>query len=189
MRFSVIEPLIGFDKTGALVLEFYDKIRPVGNTRNVADYWLQLGIAATALDQLDVAEDAFVNAYAREKRRKNPKTKKIDNYFSRFQLKKAAASSDPLEAFQLFQAATSMISRQIFMDDNRHYPFKSGRVYKAIAGRHYNAWSKEMRSIFKKETRVIKDKALQWKASKKIHNIDVEVLISETTDLLKKLDE
>lgn len=187
-RFNVLEPLLGFDKSGDLILSFYDKIRPVGNTRNNADYWLQLGIASTALDRLDKADDAFDNAYAREKRRKNPRTKKIDNYFSRFQLKKSAAISDSDQAYQLFISGTAMIGKQIFMDDNRHYPFKSGRVYADIAAKHYESWTDDQRRIFRRETASIRDKAEEWKSKQKIHSMDVDVLIRETTDLLNRID-
>ena len=168
-------------------MSYYDQIRSIGDVRNNPDYWLQYGIAATALDRLDRADDAFLNAYAREKKKKRPNTKKIDNYFSRFQLKQAASLDDPDEAFKLFVSATALISKQIFMDDNRHYPFKSGRVYAEIATRHFDKWDDDKKKIFVKETTSIRDKALEFKARSKVPSADVDILLSETSDLLKRL--
>lgn len=186
-RFNTIEPILGFDRSGELILRYYDLIRPIGAVRNNPDYWLQYGIAATALDKLDRAGDAFENAYAREKKKRRPNTKKIDNYFSRYQLKLSASLADPVEAFELFTSATGLISKQIFMDDNRHYPFKSGRVYAEIATRHFDAWDQGMRARFVRETTAIRDKAMEFKSRSKVPSVDVDILISETSDLLKRI--
>jgi hypothetical protein len=187
MRFNMIEPILHGPNVKALVFRYYDEIRPIGDTHKGSDYWLQLGIAATALDDLPVAKDAFENAYAREKRRPRPNFKKIDNYFARYQLRAAAETTSGDEAFQLFVKGTSGITKQIFFEDNRHYPFKSGRAYAQIASRHYSNWSPDQRNTFVHAVDQIRSLASDWLVKNGSHSIDVTHLVRETTDLLKRL--
>ena len=81
-----------------------------------------------------------------------------------------------------------MIGKQIFMDDNRHYPFKSGRVYSDIASKHFDEWDDGQKAFFRKETAAIRDKASAWKDKNRASNLDVEVLIAETGDLLRRIE-
>src|SRR5205085_2438655 len=137
MLFNRIQPIMGGDNEKSLIFQFYENIRPISNTHKIADYWLQLGIAASAFDELGIAGDAFENAYAREEKKPKPNFKRIDNYYNRYLLKYAAALFDSQDAYDLFIKATEGLTRQMFLEDNRHYPFKSGRMYGEIAKRHF----------------------------------------------------
>jgi len=187
MQFNKIQPIMRGRSEKQLILGFYDIIRPKGETHNNSDYWLQLGIAATAFDELNTAEKAFENAYTREKKKRKPNTRKIDNYFYRYELKRSAFVDDSQEAFSLFEHATKGLSKQIFLEDNRHYPFKSGRIYGSIAAKHFNNWSPDEQKKFIEEARGLKSSAERYRTEKDPHSVDVNVLIKELSDLLKKV--
>ena len=187
MQFNKIQPIMRGKSEKQLILGFYDLIRAKGETHNISDYWLQLGIAATAFDDLNTAEKAFDNAYTREKKKKKPNTRKIDNYLYRYELKRSEFVDDSQEAISLFDLASKGLSIQIFLEDNRHYPFKSGRVYGSIATKHFKNWSAEEQKKFVEESRGLKASAERYRKEKDPHSIDANVLIRELSDLLKKV--
>lgn len=187
MQFNRLQPIMQGDHEESLIFSFYESIRPISSTHNNSDYWLQLGIAATSFDNLDVAGGAFENAYAREEKKPKPKLKKIDNYYNRYLLKYAAQLSDSQDAYNLFLEATGGLTKQMFLEDNRHYPFKSGRVYGAIAKKHFGNWREDQQRRFVAETEAIRDKALEYEAGHRGQSRDVEVLIRETGELLDRL--
>jgi hypothetical protein len=186
-RYGSIEPLFSNKQKAAHIFRYYDEIRVFGNTRNNPDYWLQVGIAGTVHDDLERAEKAFENAYSREKSKRNPDLKKIDNYFSRFEMRKAIDQTDPVEAFTLFAKANERLKKQIFVEENRHYPFKTGRYYADIAAKHYEKWEEPQQLQFIREAEYIREKAIDWKNSRREFSADVELLIRETSKLLTKI--
>lgn len=184
MQFNRLQPIMNGPNEKSLILAFYEQIRPIAETFRNPDYWLQLGIAATAFDEFDTARDAFQNAYDREEKRDKPNFIRIDNYYNRYLLKYASFISDSSKAFDLFEEATAGLKRQMMLEDNRHYPFKSSRSYGQIAYRHYANWNSDQRSRFVSETRSIREKAQEYKIKSKNRSRDVEVLIKETGELL-----
>lgn len=48
MRYGAIERMLSGDNKHSSVIDYYNKIRSVGDTVNNSDYWLQLGIASTS---------------------------------------------------------------------------------------------------------------------------------------------
>jgi hypothetical protein len=172
---------------GQNIFRYYDDIRVFGDTRNNPDYWLQLGIAATVHEDLDAADSAFKNAYAREKAKLKPNLKRIDNYFSRFEMRKAIQENDPKEAFATFARASERLKKQIFLEENRHYPFKTGRYYTDIAAKHFAKWDQSQQAQFVRETGEIHQKAVDWNASSRESSVDVDILIRETSSLLKRI--
>jgi hypothetical protein len=124
IKYDVVEPIFSPKNKLAMLIKYYEEIRRVANTRNNPDYWLQMGIACTIYGHHDTAERAFGNAYSREKAKARPNLIKIDNYFARFQIERAAVTDEPKEAFNLFKSGISLLLKQIFRDENRHYPFK-----------------------------------------------------------------
>lgn len=187
MQFNRLQPIMRGSDEKDLIFRFYENIRPVAGTHKNPDYWLQLGIAATAFDDLNVAGDAFQNAYAREEKAKKPNFKRIDNYYNRYLLKYSASMEDSQSAYSLFMGAISGLTKQMFLEDNRHYPFKSGRVYGEIARKHFESWTSEQRERFIAETRSIREKAVEYERDHKGQSVDVEVLIRETGELLSRL--
>lgn len=187
MQFNRLQPILNGPNEKEMVLSFYESIRPISETYKNPDYWLQLGIAATAFDELDVAADAFENAYSREEKEKFPNFKRIDNYYNRYLLKFSSAVADSQDAFDLFSEAVSGLAKQMYLEDNRHYPFKSGRAYGAIAQKHFRNWRPDQQQTFITETKNIRDKAIQYEREHKGKSKDVEVLIRETGELLAKL--
>ena len=133
VKFSSVEPMFSEKNKDRSILYYYDAIRVFGGTKNNPDYWLQVGIAATVLDDLPRAELCFENAYARERAHRHPNLTRIDNYFSRFQMRSAIVEPDPKVAFTTFIKANERLKKQIFLDINRHYPFKTGRYFTDIA--------------------------------------------------------
>lgn len=186
--YSLVEPL--FSDGGKLqALKFYyETIRGFGGTQNNSDYWLQYGIATSIHGDIETAELAFKNAYSRERARPNPNLIRIDNYYARFEMEKAIDTSDSQEAFMLFRSGASKLSKQIFMDNNRHYPFKTGRSFSDIAGVHFGDWSPDQKAIFLKTCRSILEKAESWKRSNREGNRDVEFLINDIGKLLAAAD-
>ncbi len=189
IKYRSIEPIFSDRKKQENIFRYYEEIRVFGDTRNNSDYWLQLGIAGTVHNDLERAEHAFQNAYSREKAKRYPKLRNIDNYFSRFEMRKAIDQNDPGEAFAIFVRANERLKKQIFLEENRHYPFKTGRSYADIAAKHYDKWDRTQQARFVKETSSIKEKAQEWKTSKVNFNSDVEILIRETSTLLKAIGE
>ncbi|WP_375270976.1 SIR2 family protein [Sphingomonas sp.] len=187
MQFNRLQPILSGPSEKDMVLSFYEKIRPISETYKNPDYWLQLGIAATAFDELDVAADAFENAYFREDKQKRPNFKRIDNYYNRYLLKFSSSAADSQDAFDLFSEAVSGLAKQMYLEDNRHYPFKSGRAYRAFAQKHFANWRSDQQQTFIAETRNIRDKAIQYENKHKGKSKDVDVLIRETGELLAKL--
>lgn len=187
VKFSSIEPMFSGKNKTQNILSYYDDIRVFGGTKNNPDYWLQVGIAATVLDDLQRAKLCFDNAYARERAQRAPNLTRIDNYFSRFQMRQAVAEADPKVAFSTFIKANERLEKQIFLDINRHYPFKTGRYFSDIAARHYDAWDDKQKEQFKDAATKIREKAEEWKANKREFSPDIEILIRETTSLLRKL--
>ncbi len=187
-RYGSIEPIFSDRKKSANIFRYYDEIRVFGGTRNNADYWLQVGIAATIHDDLATAEKAFSNAYAREKAKQKPNLKKIDNYFSRFEMRKAIEHNDPDDAFATFLRANERLKKQIFLEENRHYPFKTGRYYADIAAKHFAKWNEEQRTQFIREAKDIREKAFDWKKLHREFSADVEILIRETSTLLARIE-
>lgn len=187
-RYGSIEPIFSDAGKAGNMFRYYDDIRVFGNTRNNPDYWLQVGIAATIHEDLARAGKAFENAYARERAKQRPNLKKIDNYFSRFQMRMAIETNNHDEAYNTFLRANERLKKQIFLEVNRHYPFKTGRYYTDVAAKHYEHWNEGQKTQFLSETREIRERAFEWKSSKREFSADVEILIRETTILLERLD-
>jgi hypothetical protein len=101
----------------------------------------------------------------------------------------AVAESDSSLAFDLFINANTRLVKQIFLDNNRHYPFKTGRYFSDVAAKHHEQWSIVQRKEFITATKEIREKARAWKSSRSEISADVELLIKETTVLLRKLEE
>lgn len=188
MKYSVVEPLFSDKNKLASLVNYYEGIRPIGNTRDNPDYWLQYGIASTIHGDLNRAELAFKNAYSREKARSRPNLTRIDNYFSRFEMEKAIATDDSEEAFRLFKTGADRLMKQIFLNNNRHYPFKTGRAFGDIAGKHYGNWSDNQKTAFMKMCKDIRAKALAWQKENQSLQTDVSILISETAKIIRKID-
>jgi hypothetical protein len=188
MKFSSVEPMFSGTNKDQNIFSYYDAIRVFGGTKNNPDYWLQVGIAATVLDDLPKGKLCFENAYARERAQRSPNLTRIDNYFSRFEMRLAVDEADPNVAFSRFIKANERLEKQIFLDVNRHYPFKTGRHFSDIAAKHYEAWDDRQKSRFKDATIKIRQKAEEWKTNKREFIPDVEILIRETTSLLRKLE-
>lgn len=188
MRYGAVERMISDDNKHTAIISYYNEIRSVRDTVNNADYWLQLGIASTSHNDLDNAQIAFDNAYQREKRKDRPLLKRIDNYYARFEMKKAVAELDSDKAFSLFFDANSLLSKQIFDDNNRHYPFKTSREYVGVAARHYDKWTVEQQSLFLDMMRDVRRRAIAFRESKGDISSDVSFLIKETATLLIKLN-
>lgn len=186
-RYGSIEPLFQGVGKAANISRYYDEIRVFGGTENNPDYWLQVGIAASIHDDLPRAGAAFKNAYSRERSKRNPNTKKIDNYFSRYEMQVAIAESDSAEAFKTFARASEQLKKQMFMETDRHYPYKTGRFYTDIAAKHFNVWTEEQRLKFINNTIEIRQYALDWKDRGNEFSFDVEIVIRETTNLLDRL--
>jgi hypothetical protein len=103
-------------------------------------------------------------------------------------LEKAVWIDQADEAFQLFKAGLNLLLKQIFKDDNRHYPFKAGRALSGLAAKHYDQWSKAERQSFVSGCRMLLGKANEWQAKNKSPHEDVSAMIRETNLILKKLD-
>lgn len=187
-KFSSIEPMFSDEPTKrAHVFKYYDEIRVYGDTVSNPDYWLQVGIACTVYDDFERGQLCFDNAYAREKKRKKQNLVRIDNYYSRFQMKLAANETDPNRAFDIFARANERLEKQIFLDNNRHYPFKTGRLFSDIAARHYEKWTPEQQQSFKKSAQKLRAKAEEWKINNNTHNFDVEILLKEIGSVLRTI--
>ncbi|MCZ8187954.1 MAG: SIR2 family protein [Beijerinckiaceae bacterium] len=186
IRYNKIEPLFDDNKKLRTITNYYEMIRAIGETRNNPDYWLQYGIACTIAGSLEVAQSAFNNAYAREKARKLPNTIKIDNYYARFLLEKSAATDDPAAAFDSFREGVGLLLKQIFRDDNRHYPFKAGRSLSEIAARHLDQWSQTQKTAFVGNCRSLLTKAEDWQKRNGPGQPDVIILIRETRNIIEK---
>jgi len=187
-KYSTVEPLFSDNNKLQSLMDYFERIRAFGETRNNSDYWLQYGIAATIHGNLDVAEVAFRNAYQRERSKTKPNLIRIDNYFSRFEMQKAIQISDAEEAFRIFRSASERLSKQIFLNNNRHYPFKTGRAFTEIAARHYDEWTETQQKAFIKMCKDIRLKALKWQKNNKHSHPDVDILISETARIIKNLE-
>lgn len=188
VKFSTIEPMFSKGRRQDHIFNYYDSIRVFGQTVNNPDYWLQIGIASTVMEDLERGKKCFDQAYAREKARQRPNLLKIDNYYARFQMKCAVEEDDAAAAFLLFAQAYKRLVTQIFLDTNRHYPFKSGRYFAEIAGKHYDSWDCRQKKAFLSAVRKVMEKALEWKRTSRIHSVDVEVLIREAGHLIRRLD-
>lgn len=186
-KFSSIEPMFSGPTKGENIFKYYDDIRVFGQTRNNPDYWLQVGIAATVLDDLPRGRLCFENAYSRERARPRPNLTRIDNYFSRFEMREAVAEPDSDLAFKKFITANERMEKQIFLDINRHYPFKTGRYFSDVAAKHYASWNDSQKVRFKEAVIGIKKKAEEWKSNRRESSADVEILIRETTSLLRRI--
>ena len=99
----------------------------------------------------------------------------------------AVQENDPEAAFAIFLQANESLKKQIFLDMNRHYPFKTGRYYADIAAKHYPKWTDSQQAQFVLETRDIRKRAYEWRDSKREFSADVAILIRETTGLLERL--
>jgi hypothetical protein len=187
MRYSTVEPLFSDKNKLSRIVRYYDIIRSIGDTRNNPDYWLQLGIACNIHSDFGRAGEAFANAYAREKSRARSNTTKIDNYFARYQIDKAAYVEDAQESFSLVQQGVSTLLKQIFQDDNRHYPFKAGRSLSSVASRQFEQWNEAQKKVFLANCRALRNKALAWRARRKTSHSDVDILIREVDRILKSL--
>lgn len=189
MRFRSVDQMLSGNSNHRMVIDYYNKIRSVGNTVNNSDYWLQLGIASTAYNDLSEAQRAFDNAYEREKKKKNPLLKRIDNYYSRFEMKKAVAEIDSGKAFDLFYTANDRLSKQMLADNNRHYPFKTSREYVAVAARHFDKWNADQQSLFIDMLKDVRRRAIAFRESKGDVSLDVAYLIKESAIILSNLSE
>ncbi|WP_155253479.1 SIR2 family protein [Bradyrhizobium japonicum] len=185
-RYNVIEPLFSERNKLKMLVKYYETIRPIGDTRNNPDYWLQLGIASTIASQFSDAETAFKNAYARENSKNRPNTVRIDNYYARFQLEHAAWIDRPDQAFRLFKSGFNLLLKQIFKDDNRHYPFKAGRALAGLAAKHFDHWSAIEQQSFAGGCATLLKKAQEWTAKNKSHE-DVSAMIREINVIQKRI--
>jgi hypothetical protein len=186
-KYSTLEPLFSDHQKLAFLVNYYEEIRQFGSTKDSADYWLQYGIASTIYGDLRRAGTAFQNAYARERSQSRPNLTRIDNYFSRFEMQRAIQTDDKEEAFKLFEQGSDRLVKQIFLDNNRHYPFKTGRAFTDIAAKHYASWSVQQQNAFVSMTVSIREKAQSWKKSNRSGHPDVEILIRETGQLLAQI--
>jgi hypothetical protein len=102
-------------------------------------------------------------------------------------MRKAIQENDPKEAFATFARASERLKKQIFLEENRHYPFKTGRYYTDIAAKHFAKWDQSQQAQFVRETGEIHQKAVDWNASSRESSVDVDILIRETSSLLKRI--
>lgn len=188
-RYGSIEKLFHNSGKAENISRYYEDIRVFGGTENNSDYWLQVGIASTIHNNLPEAAKAFKNAYSREKSKVNPNTRKIDNYFARYEMQVAIAESDPVEAFDTFIRASERLKKQMFMEEDRHYPYKVGRHYTDIASKHFSSWEEKQKREFIQNTRDMQQYARSWKERGEESNVDVETLIKETTTLLNIIED
>jgi hypothetical protein len=186
-RYSVIEPLFSERNKLTMLVKYYETIRTIGDTRNNPDYWLQLGIASTIASQFSEAETAFKNAYARENSKTRPNTIRIDNYYARFQLEHAAWIDRSDEAFRLFKTGFGLLLKQIFKDDNRHYPFKAGRALSGLAAKHYDHWTQIEQKSFRSGCNTLLKKAQEWTIKNRSNHEDVSAMIRETNLILNRI--
>lgn len=189
MRFRSVDQMLSGKCNHRMIVDYYNRIRSVGNTVNNSDYWLQLGIASTSYNDLPEAQRAFDNAYEREKKKRSPNLKRIDNYYSRFEMKKAVAETDSGKAFDLFYAANDRLSKQMLADNNRHYPFKTSREYVGVAARHYDKWDESQKSLFLDMLKDVRRRAISFRESRGDVSPDVAFLIKESAVILSKLSE
>lgn len=189
MKYNTIEPLFADQNKLNSMTHYYDEIRTVDDTASNSDYWLQFGIACTVHKSLEKAGRAFATAYAKENARRKPNLIKIDNYFARYEMEKAISSDDPNEAFTTFLQASNRLFKQIFLRNNRHYPFKTGRAFADIASKHYDLWDEQQKKSFITQAKRIYDKALEWKRNNKGEPPHVNFLISEIGKILSRLDD
>lgn len=187
-KYGSIEPIFPSKQKANNIFRYYDDIRIYGETRNNSDYWLQVGIAATIYDDLQRAAKAFENAYSRERSKRNPNLKKIDNYFSRFEMRMSIEQNDAAEAFSIFSRANERLKKQMFLEENRHYPYKTGRYYADIAAKHFKNWTEGQQKQFIREAKDIRERAISWKNSNREFSADVEILIRETSAMLAKFE-
>ncbi|MAZ18165.1 MAG: hypothetical protein CL535_17795 [Ahrensia sp.] len=190
-RFFDDDPKYNTRKREALK-SYYISIRDTKDTVNRSDYWLQYGIMLSIhgdiynADDVEQAVIAFQNAFQREKARSRPNLVRVDNYYARFQLKKAIASSGRDESFELFMQGSQKLMSQVFDEETRHYPFKVGRLYSEIASMHYNGWNEEQKKRFLgrcKDLLKLGEKRLAERAQK-----DVEFLVMDLTKLIGNLE-
>ncbi len=192
MRYNRLESVINEKSKYEALKSYFLSIRPIGNTANNSDYWLQYGIVLSIhgnpSDERDLAETelAFQNAYQREQAKTHPNTIRIDNYFSRFELQKAVVLLDHTEAGKVFLDASQKLLRQVFDEDTRHYPFKVGRLYTDVALAHYDHWNKEMRQRFKSRCKQMIGYGEE--RQKKSNHRDIQFLVDDLSKLLMKLD-
>jgi hypothetical protein len=194
MKYSHIESFFpeGPEKLASLKA-YYHGIRNWGDTANRSDYWLQFGIALSIHGNLESDNDlnecklAFKNATEREKARREPNLRRIDNYYSRFQLQMAVVERSPDEAFNLFWNGSLKLVKQIFDEETRHYPFKVGKLFTDIAAVHYRSWNGEKQGRFVqrcKEMLSFADERLERSRHRDVQFLSVELgkLLETITD-------
>lgn len=181
--YNKIEPMFDDKRKLQYLKKYYQEIRQFGKTENNSDYWLQFGIAMSIHGDLNEAHNAFTNEYSREKSKNNPNTTKIDNYYARFELERAIDLDDKDAAYQLTRSGANKLMKQTFMDNNRHYPFKTGRSFSDIAAKHYDKWDADQQNAFRKICFDIRDRARQWIKANKAENRDVNFLINDIDKL------
>ena len=147
----------------------------------------KLGIASTIASKFSDAETAFKNAYARENSKSRPNTIRIDNYYARFQLEHAAWIDGADQAFRLFKSGFNLLLKQIFKDDNRHYPFKAGRALAGLAAKHYDHWSTTEQQSFAGGCSTLLKKAQEWTTKNKSSYEDVSAMIREINLIMKRI--
>lgn len=191
MRYNKLESVINENGKYAALKNYYLDIRSVSRTADNSDYWLQFGIMMSIhgnlLDEEEInqAELAFQNAYQREKTRHHPNTIRIDNYYSRFEIKKSTTMLDHTKAGEVFLRASQKLIRQIFDEEARHYPFKVGRDYTDVAIAHYEHWDQPMQARFIDRCKAIIN--LGEERLTKSNHKDVQFVVKDLIKLVDRL--
>jgi SIR2-like domain len=182
-HYNHIEPLFSNKEKLHYLRRYFQEIRGFPKTESNSDYWLQFGIAMSIHGDHLLAGEAFKTAYAKERAKDKPNLTKIDNYFARFELESATSEPDSSVAFGLAQSGANKLMKQTFLENNRHYPFKTGRSFSGIAANHYESWDQASKNGFKLICKKLRERAMSWRIHNKSDNRDVNFLISDMDQL------
>lgn len=129
MRFSTIQEVLPNDPSGAALFTYYESIKTLEGARRNPLFWLQYGIAALSLDELERAERYLDSAYAFADQWLNYNTFQIDNHYARLLLLRASRGGTTKERMEAFRKARRIVNEQI-KNERRHYPYRVAKLYR-----------------------------------------------------------
>ena len=146
LRFSFVERLFSENNKKANLKKYYEDLKiEVPWLKFDPHYWLQSGMSFIPFKEYDKADQLFTQAYALAKEKNNEyHTKHIDTQMGRLCILKSLECVKPLDAFDLFKKAHSLLSAL----PNDVYKFRQVENYYEFYEKWYAKLPSDKKALF-----------------------------------------
>lgn len=147
-RFKFVALILPEKQRLQTTIQFYEGVKNLHHVKRNPQFWLQYGIAALTLEQMDRAERYFNDAYSLANTIPGYDCFQIDNYYARFLFEKAMFEETKEGAMQLVTKARTTLFSQMSKEE-RYYPFRAALGIFKVYDKWKSEWTLDQNKVFK----------------------------------------